>query len=431
MKLALMLIILMVLGCSQDTCEVSDKICVDKGLDEDCCPRSSNLSQSPGQPSIRKVNLFFDASGSMAGYMPSSQPSTMLQMLIPDLISRLKSEYPDGISFYPIYNSSSSLSPMDISQAEQQMREGRLSRQTGDTYLPAMLDTIYRNFLHPEAVNIFISDCIYSPAKGQKKQAEQAAKEIREDINRYAGSFYTTVFCLRSEFLRYKKNLQVNKSPYYLLVFGKPENNHEVEQIIVRAVDALRQPFDLVHYGWKWAPPHYSILQYTDQTGNCIINPCNSCGGAFANIVVEDERPKDEPIRFWIGLDLTKYPSYATSPQYLKSNLVLTISQGSARILDIKGKAPETLAKDDQAIARSVTHFIQIEISEIADCIASLDIALKFSRPGWITQLNENELEENREKTFGLERMMNGFEQAYNSGEAYFFRGLRISFTKQ
>ena len=62
---------------------------------------------------------------------------------------------------------------------------------------------------------------------------------------------------------------------------------------------------------------------------------------------------------------------------------------------------------------------------------STLHLALKFSNPDWIRTLNEDSSENNREKTFGLEKMMLGFDQAYNGdGEAYFFNNLTISLIK-
>jgi PBP1b-binding outer membrane lipoprotein LpoB len=77
--------------------------CAANGLDENCCPKVDSTIKALDKPSIKKINIFFDASGSMTGYMPSSKPSSAMQLLIPDIISRLKTQYPNTITFYPIY----------------------------------------------------------------------------------------------------------------------------------------------------------------------------------------------------------------------------------------------------------------------------------------------------------------------------------------
>jgi hypothetical protein len=413
-------------SCGGNECKVGKEMSAANGLDENYCPKIDTTIKPLSQPSIKKVNVFFDASGSMAGYMPSTKPSSELQIIIPDIISRLKTQYPNSVTFYPIYNSNSPMKSMNVEAAQDKILYGTITQNTGDTYLPTMLDSVYKSYFSPDAVNIFISDCIYSPNNKEKKQAEQATKEIRETIINYTKDYSTSAFCLHSKYLK------VNGSPYYLIVFGKPENNHEIENIVTKSLNDNKQNFEAVNFGLKYNQPFYSVLPYTDKSANCIANPCETYQGAFVNVVVQSWNAQSDSMSFWIGIDLKKYPEYATTQSYLDSNLILTLEKGISRIISITNQPPKGLEKDDKPITDKSTHYIQIRVSQLDDCVTSLHLALRFSKPFWINQLNEEESENNREKTYGLKRMMQGFEQAYNpDGKAYFFNDLKVSLIKQ
>lgn len=413
-------------SCGGNKCKISQEMLTDNKLDESYCPQIDSTITTLPQSSIKKVNIFFDASGSMAGFMPASKPSSEMQILIPDIISKLKTEYSNSVTFFPIYNSSSPMKSMDVNDAETKIIYGNLAQNGGDTYLPTMLDSVYKTYFSSDAVNIFISDCIYSPKEKEKKQAEQATKEIRETINPYAKEYFTSAFCLFSKFNK------IPNSPYYLIVFGKPENNHVIEKLIVDAIKIKNQKFEQVNFGLKYNQPYYSVLPYTDNSPNCIANPCENLKGACANVTVQNWKDEGDSASFWIALDLKKLPSYSTTQTYLDSNLTLTMQKGTAKILSVTSTAPKGLDKDDKTIADNSSHFIHVQVSELEDCATTIHIGLKFSTPKWINTLNQTETETNGEKTFGLERMMNGFSEAYSQDKgAYFFNNLNVSLIKQ
>lgn len=412
-------------GCG-GKCKIDKEMCIANGIDENFCPLVDSTIKPLGIATIKKINIFFDASGSMTGFMPASKPSSELQILIPDIISRLRTQYPNSVSFYPIYNSLLPMKQINVDDAQEKILYGKLTQSSGDTYLPTMLDSVYKSYFSPDGVNIFISDCIYSPNTLEKKQAEQATKEIRETISSYTKDYFTSAFCL---FSKYQK---INTSPYYLIVFGKPENNHEIENIITKAVADNNQKFNVVNFGLKYNQPYYSVLPYSGATPNFIANPCESFQGAFVNVKVENWDALSDSVSFWIGIDLKNYPDYATTQNYLDSNLILTMGKGTSKIIAITNIPPTEIVKDDKPIADKSTHFIHIWVSQLDDCVTSLNLALQFSKPKWIFELNQDITESNGEQTFGLTKMMNGFDQAYNStSKPYFFNNLRISIIKQ
>ena len=86
----------------------------------------------------------------------------------------------------------------------------------------------------------------------------------------------------------------------------------------------------------------------------------------------------------------------------------------------------------DKTIADNSNHFIHVRVTELQDCATTLRLSLKYSSPKWIDTLNyDGDEESNSQVTKGLKKMMNGFNEAYNQNDAYFFNSLNVSLIKQ
>jgi hypothetical protein len=414
-------------GCGRNTCEITQELLEKNKLDDNYCPIIDSTIKSLPNSSIKVINIFIDASGSMTGFMPTSRPSTEFQILIPDIISKLETEFNGQINIYPIYNSNSPMKKSSsISDVQKGIIYGNLAQDAGDTYIPTMLDSICKGYFSPNSINIFISDCIYSPRNAEKKQAEQATREIRQAIVNYTKDYYTSIFCLFSQFNK------ISNSPYYLIVFGKPENNHHIENIIENSISTKKQNYQQTNFGLLYDKPFYSVLPYTNISANCIANPCTNLKDAYANVEVENFKAENDSVSFWIALNLKKLPNYAKTKNYLENNLDLSIQKGVADIVEITTSVPNDIHKDDKEIANSSTYFVRVKVSSIEECATVIDLRLKYSTPSWISKLNQIESESNGEKTFGLERLMNGFSEAYKQdNQALFFKNLTISIIKK
>lgn len=421
--------LILISGCGGNKCEITQELLTENKLDENYCPIIDTTIKALPSPSIKEINIFIDASGSMTGFMPAKQTTTtQFQILIPDIISKLETEFNGKINIYPIYNSNSPMKKSSsISNVHNGIIYGTLAQKAGDTYIPTMLDSIYKGYFSPNAVNIFISDCIYSPKNAEKKQAEQATREIRQTISNYTKDYFTSVFCLFSQFNK------ISNSPYYLIVFGKPENNHYIENIIANSISTKKQNFHRTNFGLQYDKPFYSVLPYTEISPNCIANPCTNLKDAYANIEVHNWKSESDTVSFWIALDLKELPSYAQTKNYLESNLALTIQKGTAEITEITTSVPKGLDNDDKGIANSSTHFVRVRVSSIEECATTIHLGLKYATPSWISELNQIDSESsNGDKTFGLERLMNGFAEAYKQDKTtYFINDLNVSLIKQ
>jgi hypothetical protein len=407
-------------NCSDD--------CVQNGLDENCCPKPDESFKPLPKPNIKTVNVFLETSGSMAGYMPNGGSATEFQKIIHDVVDRINGQFPNGVKFYSIYNSNTAFKLLENSAASKNILSGNFS-WSGSTYLPTMLDSTLKNYMTDDAVNIFISDCIFSPEKKDTKETELATTDIRSIFKPFAPKFSSTVFCLYSEFRSAK--YQSAKSPYYLILLGKPENIQNIEPLIIESVKTTKQNYGEVNYGLHYGKPYYSVLSLSDITSNFIAYQCDSFQNAFVSLKDISLNVAPDSMKFWIGVDLRGLPSYAVDTAYLKNNLNLTV-KGKGEITAISRNTPKGLQDIDKPFSEKCTHFIQIRITEINVCVSTLQLSLKYSKPQWIDSLNEPKDEYNRNKTFGLDKIDSGLEQAYKTDEnPYFFKSLTISLIKQ
>lgn len=433
MKKAILAIIIascLLIGCNTND---SQKACIDNNFDSNCCPQIDTTAKLLPTPKISTVNIFLETSGSMEGYMPNDMPSTNFQNLIPEAISNLNAEYPSEVKFFSIYDSKHNFENVNLDNARNKILHGTFE-WSGSTYLPIMLDSVMKTYLQNQSVTIFISDCIYSPEKKDEKQANLALTDIRDEVRPYAKDFSTTVFCLNSEFRT--KKITTKTSPYYMILQGKPENLKVIEKLLIKSFVTVHQSFQEIHFGQQYSSPYFTALPYTETSGNFIAFPCASFNGAFLSLQDIDLSASTNEIEVWLGIDLKEFPDYVTAQNFLDSNLVLTANKGTAKIISVVTK-DELISKvnsDDKELADKCTNFIQMKITELNENVSSLYLSLKYSRPNWIASFNEPDLknQDNREKTYGLDNIISGLEQAYSvDNSTCIFKNLTISLIKK
>jgi hypothetical protein len=143
--------------------------------------------------------------------------------------------------------------------------------------------------------------------------------------------------------------------------------------------------------------------------------------------------------KFWIGLDLAALPEYARRPDYIKQNLVIT-STGMKTVADgpvlSRTQFMSKLTDEtDIKLSEKCTHFIQLYITEIEGASGELALSLKKQRPGWIAECTHEDAanaENIRSKTYGLDNIAAGMEDAYHeTAQPLFFKDLKVDLIKK
>jgi len=411
-------------GCSPDPAAV----CSSNGLDSACYPKLDTLHKPLAATHLKQINFFLETSGSMEGYMPANAKTTTdFQVLIPDILSRSQGDYPTNL--YTIFDSRSKFTKENVNDVITNVIPKGNFKWSGNTYVPVMLDSVQR-YLDSNKVNIFISDCIYSPVSTNVKMTAQTIAEIREVVRPAAKTYATAIYMVKSTYFP-KKGETVN-SPYYLVMQGKQENLLVVEKMIQESLRTFHQDFEEIQFGDKYQLPYYSVLPYSQTTQNFVgsKNPKTNTYTSLQDIET-DVTPK---IGFWVAIDLTSLPTFARTTDYLDSNLTATISKGTVKILKVAYKA-DKLNTDDSKFADKCDAFVQLSVEDMPEDMAIVSLSLARKRPLWVAAINHDTLsikETLRTKTFGWANIMTGFDQAYeNSATGTYFNQMNISLIKK
>ena len=401
--------------------------CSDYNLDENCCPQYDSLVFNQKKYDLNSINFFLETSGSMSGYMPSSNDATKFQISISDLLSTIGSELKDSIFIKSISDASKTFEDMDQKEARNNILKGKFD-WSGNTYLPTMLNAISSEYLRNDNVNILISDLIYSPERAKMKEVALTTTDIRATVETISKDYVSVIYSIKSQFV--KKKSTIDESPFYMLIQGKQDNVNSVKDFINQSSQRNKNEFDYVEFGLNYKNFYYSILPYTEATANFIAMPCEKFDNAYISIQLVDFG--DEAVTFWVGLDLSNLPDYSKKLPYLLANFQVEVSNGNAEIIDYKESPFVGITSDDLILSEKCSHFVKIKISKSDEIATELKMSLKYTRPDWVNSLNEESNENNRSKTFGISKVIAGFEQAYKLEEnPYLFKDISIALIKE
>lgn len=378
---------------------------------------------------IEQVNFFMEVSGSMKHFMPSSSSSTDFQKLVPDLLLRLNTDYP-VVNFYGLAQKNVAIKKSDINTVRDKIASGDFTFGESSE-LPVMFDSVITK-LKPDAISILLTDAIYSPGNDRKK--DQLISDIRSSIKKATDKgFSVTCYSSLSQFNKIE-------SPYYYFVFGTYQNILDFKEKLSNTFNAVNniiknRVFNEINFGTPDLNPFYSIIPYVENTGAGEPVECPEWDNRY--LAMENISIKNG-LKFWVGLDLSKCPTYAQQSNYIKSNLLITDNGVKSNMVGGVLLKSQFISKIDDPTDRNLynrcTHFISIELSEIADKKGSLSISLKKIEPSWISDFNhdkDKESESYREKTYGLSNIIAGIKDAYSEKEnGFFFKGLEILISK-
>ena len=145
----------------------------------------------------------------MQGYMPAnSKTNTEFQILIPDILHRAEENYPT--SLYTIFDSKSKFRKENADDMISNRIPKGDFKWSGNTYVPIMIDSV-EHYLDSDKVNIFISDCIYSPVSSNVKMTAQTISEIRGVTRPLAGKYATEIYMVKSTL--FSENRQSSTEP--------------------------------------------------------------------------------------------------------------------------------------------------------------------------------------------------------------------------
>ncbi len=420
------LISLLFIGCGENKKKIKEDTLLCNISNTDSI-KNDSLQKESLQNKIKNINFYFENSGSMKGYLKSSNFKDVVSNLIVKLNGKGSK---DSLKLFTIAS--------DIFLFEKQpdifieeLANGNIGLQ-GFSSMHEIFKVILGDS-KPNDINFFVSDCILSYSNDDINKNSEINKEsvselknqllnvVQDHVNKNDLSF--ALFAFKSDFngtyYDYHNTHiinEFNKRPYYIWVTGKKNhlnklipwieslqtfNNHLEEKILFNLNDFLANDYRIIK---KRVKPGYKLSKDKKSIKHIEANT----------------------ITFYVAMNLECLPEKIKDKDYLKDNLKIKALKHSDKsevsisnvynyneLMEIENiKNP-----NQKKICEQATHFIQVEINQVIS-EETLRITLPEYLPTWYKKwstMNDTNINENFDKTFGFEWFVNGVKEAYTN----------------
>ncbi|RYG15473.1 MAG: hypothetical protein EOO07_15340 [Chitinophagaceae bacterium] len=258
----------------------------------------------------------------------------------------------------------------------------------------------------------------------------QSITELAERFNKKKG-IAASLLILTSDF-RISGKTPTPQSPYYILLQGKPENIEAVKTKIKESPIVSGLVVDEANFGYTYPEPYYSILPFAELSSGLP----QVCTGEKENYKVINNIESGDSIGFWLGLDLSKLPSYSQQADFLRNNISFNSELAKYDSILTKSDFLKTLDDEtDKSIAANCTHFIHMRVEEMEGKTLFVKLQFRNNQPTWIQTYNhsdDSQADINRSQTFGLANIYTALRDAYGEKpDQPFFKELQITLVKK
>ncbi|TAE75176.1 MAG: hypothetical protein EAZ85_03095 [Bacteroidetes bacterium] len=388
-----------------------------------------------------KINIFFDKSASMGGYLTNgpkrgeeddnfkNKVRTFLSYFSDTSFDeKLKIYLLDGGKVESYKNKIKSAGDL-VGEFSDGMDEDWGFRNGKDTPIHTIFENIFKN-KDTSSINIFFTESIMSyPTDKIKKEpyANQDSDGLKGKVTgafaKYQKDFGISVYAFLSKFdgTYFNHSNQpescclTNLRPFYIWVIGRKSLMPKFTNYIIN--DKKFKAREELHIGWQYNAPKHTILSSEGRAG----------GWDYVDTTHIEKLPLGETIKFTIGLDLKSYPINVQDEKYLKENIeVDNLVKKESVIVKKQSDFFKTISSEQQNDLKPYTHFITLELNNNAISTKNtLSIKLKKKNSTWYEKWStENDKDinkkENNKKTFAFKELIEGILEAYKQNEYYF-----------
>jgi hypothetical protein len=371
---------------------------------------------------IGEINFYLENSASMKGYLSK-------QTQFKDILSSFISDY-NNINLKLISDSIKNYKDRDALFADIIQRNNITNGKS------TQLDKIFENIANHTSnndVSIFVSDCILSFTKAQRKNNEDASKteayKLRDDIKStftklkdsgFVASVYAFNSIFYGNYFDYKDvPTDYTKAgierPFYIWVIAKEKIIREFNKDLNN--NSHFKPIKSLFFGQNNETiSKYSILPSLMRTGENW--EVNSDLNGITNIALNESNA------FSVALNLENLPTYAQDTTYLMQNLSVVSSDNWAMQKSIF-KSSNLNTKiiqnpEEVSMFNKSTHVISINFLPTAIHKTILEIKMPFKYDNWYEDGNWSCEDDSRghdftNKTFMFHKLIEGVTQAYDT----------------
>lgn len=362
------------------------------------------------------INVYLENSGSMNGYVDKGK--TEFQQAVFNYLTDVNiSGIPSALNLNYI-NSQIIPKGSVIDDFINKLSPSSFSSTVGNkatTDISDILKTILSK-TDPNTVSIFISDCIFSPGRNnnQKPYLVNQQVGIKQSVADYIaeyGSLGMTVYQIYSQFngryFDYNNTPRTYQGmrPFYIWIIGSPEHILKIRY----AVPKEKFQGEVAHEWSIYNTPidvKYSILP----------NPRKGSfnkDGAYGMSRIQKDRNGD--FMFTIGADLRVL-------QVMLGDEYLMDTDNYARLVNKEVSRDYYInVKHNQAQNSPATHNIEIS-TEVLPTKGQFILQVSCNTPKWAHELTDEDDRsfdsENERKTYGLEYIFNGIQQAFTAHDS-------------
>ncbi|MGH1386870.1 hypothetical protein [Kordia sp.] len=366
------------------------------------------------------VKVFIENSASMDGYVTNT---TEFEAAISELLVQIKYHYDSEAFDVSFINEEIHPSKVDeIEKFVEALEPNRLPYEVGvrtSSKLNEILKMVLEN-TSKDNISIFVSDCIYSLSKkGDTKGALAFEKSLTKSAfaqKTKEFDFSTLILKMHSNFEgtyydyeNVRTNLSKKQRPYYIWIIG---SDNQMFNFLDRInLDQLKgfDNFYLATNLEKNKNPFFSILRETNKIGT--FKQIDRSSRIIKDI--ENVKLRDGKFQFTVAVDL-KDINVSSTTLFNKENY--KISDGFI-INNIQRITPTSVHKRDYPNINKTpaTHIFTIELKPEYG-ISNLELSLNKSLPNWVSNSSSSDdknIMSQLDKTFGLNYIMEGVEEAY------------------
>jgi len=393
-----------------------------------CVDRKESLKTNLSQPQeIENINVIFDNSGSMSGYLNGRQFKKTITDFIADL-DKFKSDKKDNLQIknlsYFTFSDNLKLNRFSgdaYSFCSAINNKGLAIGRTSpmDDFVKLLVDSSKQN-----TIDILISDFvidkkiknIQSFIQSEFTIIFNAAKQKNLGllIYRLTSDFTGTYFPATGSSYPVPKPIL---RPYFIWLMGPAEQLNLLREKIQRS--KVFAPENEISFGLLFKPKNVEVLKLSNRKGSW----------RFRNEQFVDADLSKGNLKFTLALNLEDFPSYITNPTTLNERIVATSSSleiSSRKFYTKEGFISKYHKKEKQNWIDN-THFLEINISQINASRNELFIGLNKTEQDWYKKLStdhDSSLKDgNNLNTYMLNYIISGIANAYGelqSNEHYF-----------
>ncbi len=371
---------------------------------------------------LGKINFYLENSASMRGYLSK-------QTQFKDILSSFISDY-NNINLKLISDSVKNYKDRDALFADIIQRNNITNGKS------TQLDKIFENIANQTSnndVSIFVSDCILSFTKAERKNNVDASKteayKLRDDIKStftklkdsgFVASVYAFNSIFYGNYFDYKDvPTDYTKSgierPFYIWVIAKEKIMKEFNKDLNN--NSHFKPIKSLFFGQNNETiSKYLILPSLMRTGH--IWEVNSDLNGITNIALNESNA------FSVALNLENLPTYAQDTTYLIQNLSVVSSDNwviQKSIFKSSNLNTETIQNPEEvSMINKSTHVIRINFLPTAIHKTILEIKMPFKYDNWYELGNWSCEDDSRghdftNKTFMFHKLIEGVALAYET----------------